>query len=247
MYQIKQTNSNILLYRNQMHIRTLGKFKLSNHRLETSNCFCLCPIQRFWVDTSYVEYVNMIALNTSVVIFFRFSSHKIDSHSYSHTYKEEKRIQKFNPKTSFITTALHNPKPFERTFVKVMFVCSIASRLTRPNKTTAHTLNLVSCILSTATPKDPHANDDTSIKNVSLDTQILYSGIYPGKKKNSVILTPMHMSTTFVQESVDKYLKKGFSYSHKGNPTVTTLKEKVATIKNGYGVTMPLWRQGVIA
>lgn len=43
------------------------------------------------------------------------------------------------------------------------------------------------------------------------------------------------MSTTFVQDSVDTYLDKGYSYSRTNNPTVTMLEEKVATIEGGYG------------
>jgi cystathionine beta-lyase/cystathionine gamma-synthase len=43
------------------------------------------------------------------------------------------------------------------------------------------------------------------------------------------------MSTTFVQESVDKYLEKGFSYSRTNNPTVSMLEEKVATLEGGFG------------
>merc|ERR1712193_470084 len=48
------------------------------------------------------------------------------------------------------------------------------------------------------------------------------------------ILTPIFMSTTFVQESVEKYLEKGFSYSRTKNPTVEAYQKKVAELENGY-------------
>jgi cystathionine beta-lyase/cystathionine gamma-synthase len=53
--------------------------------------------------------------------------------------------------------------------------------------------------------------------------------------ETGAILTPVFMSTTFVQESVDKYLAKGYSYSRTNNPTVSMLEEKVALLEGGYG------------
>lgn len=47
------------------------------------------------------------------------------------------------------------------------------------------------------------------------------------------ILTPVYQSTTFVQESVDQYLEKGFSYSRTGNPTVRVLEKKIGILENG--------------
>lgn len=47
------------------------------------------------------------------------------------------------------------------------------------------------------------------------------------------ILTPVYQATTFVQESVDKYMEKGFSYSRSGNPTVRVLEKKIAILENG--------------
>lgn len=41
------------------------------------------------------------------------------------------------------------------------------------------------------------------------------------------ILTPLYQSTTFVQESIDQYLAKGYSYSRTTNPTVNALESKV--------------------
>lgn len=72
------------------------------------------------------------------------------------------------------------------------------------------------------------------IPNVSMDTEVVHGGVNPDEKTGA-ILTPVYLSTTFVQESVDKYLDKGFSYSRTANPTVQMLEEKVARIENGYG------------
>ena len=47
------------------------------------------------------------------------------------------------------------------------------------------------------------------------------------------ILTPIYQSTTFVQESVDRYLEKGYSYSRSGNPTVQALDKKLAELEGG--------------
>mmetsp|Transcript_85 Transcript_85/g.198 ORF Transcript_85/g.198 Transcript_85/m.198 type:complete len:411 (-) Transcript_85:391-1623(-) len=76
--------------------------------------------------------------------------------------------------------------------------------------------------------------DEKWVKNCSLDTHIVHGGIEPDEETGA-ILTPVYLSTTFVQESVDKYLEKGYSYSRTNNPTVTALEKKVATIENGYG------------
>lgn len=78
------------------------------------------------------------------------------------------------------------------------------------------------------------AKSDNWIPNVSMDTDLVHGGVNPCEETGG-ILTPIHMSTTFVQESVDKYLAKGYSYSRTNNPTVKMLEEKVAKIENGYG------------
>jgi cystathionine beta-lyase/cystathionine gamma-synthase len=54
-------------------------------------------------------------------------------------------------------------------------------------------------------------------------------------EKTGAILTPMYLSTTFVQESVGKYLEKGYSYSRTNNPTVSALEKKMAIIEGGVG------------
>jgi len=71
------------------------------------------------------------------------------------------------------------------------------------------------------------------IPDCSLDTHVVHGGVTPCEKTGA-ILTPVYMSTTFVQESVEKYLEKGYSYSRTNNPTVKQLEEKVAAIENGY-------------
>lgn len=72
------------------------------------------------------------------------------------------------------------------------------------------------------------------IPDVSFDTQVVHGGVSPCPESGA-ILTPVYLSTTFVQESVDKYLDKGYSYSRTNNPTVTKLEEKVSLLENGYG------------
>lgn len=76
--------------------------------------------------------------------------------------------------------------------------------------------------------------DKPWIPDVSLDTQLVHGGVSPDEKTGA-ILTPVYLSTTFVQESVDKYLDTGYSYSRTNNPTVKMLEEKVALIENGHG------------
>jgi cystathionine beta-lyase/cystathionine gamma-synthase len=67
-------------------------------------------------------------------------------------------------------------------------------------------------------------------------TKQIHAGVAPDTVTGS-ILTPIYQSTTFVQESVDKYLSKGFSYSRTGNPTVRALEKKIAVLENGVDAT----------
>ena len=67
-------------------------------------------------------------------------------------------------------------------------------------------------------------------------TKQIHAGVTPDTVTGS-ILTPIYQSTTFVQESVDKYLSKGFSYSRTGNPTVRALEKKIAALENGADAT----------
>ena len=63
-------------------------------------------------------------------------------------------------------------------------------------------------------------------------TRQIHAGVSPDPTTGS-ILTPIYQSTTFVQESVDKYLEKGYSYSRSGNPTVKALEAKLANLEGG--------------
>ena len=67
-------------------------------------------------------------------------------------------------------------------------------------------------------------------------TKGVHGGVEPDPRTGAV-LTPIFYSTTFIQESVDKYLEKGYSYSRSGNPTVRALEERIAGLENGYGAT----------
>lgn len=66
------------------------------------------------------------------------------------------------------------------------------------------------------------------------DTDLVHAAVEP-EPKSGAILTPLFLSTTFVQESVDKYLDKGYSYSRTNNPTVTALEKKLALLEHGAG------------
>lgn len=73
-------------------------------------------------------------------------------------------------------------------------------------------------------------------EKTKINTVYVHAGIIPDEKTGS-ILTPIYQSTTFIQESIDKYLEKGFSYSRQANPTVSDLEEKISFLENGYGTT----------
>ena len=61
-------------------------------------------------------------------------------------------------------------------------------------------------------------------------TKQIHAGVEPDPTTGS-ILTPIYQSTTYVQESVDRYLEKGYSYSRSGNPTVQALDKKLAELE----------------
>lgn len=67
---------------------------------------------------------------------------------------------------------------------------------------------------------------------MGFSTRQIHAGVTPDPTTGS-ILTPIYQSTTFVQPSVDEYLKKGFSYSRSGNPTVRPLERKLADLEGG--------------
>ena len=63
-------------------------------------------------------------------------------------------------------------------------------------------------------------------------TRQIHAGI-EADPLTGAVLTPIHQSTTFVQDSVDEYLAKGYSYSRSGNPTVRALETKLAILEGG--------------
>ena len=65
-------------------------------------------------------------------------------------------------------------------------------------------------------------------------TREVHAGVSPDPVTGA-ILTPIYQSTTYVQESVDQYLEKGFSYSRSGNPTVTALEARITALEGGAG------------
>jgi cystathionine beta-lyase/cystathionine gamma-synthase len=67
-------------------------------------------------------------------------------------------------------------------------------------------------------------------------TKQVHAGVTPDPTTGA-ILTPIHQSTTFVQESVDEYMGKGYSYSRGGNPTVRALEEKLTALEGGHDTT----------
>ena len=71
---------------------------------------------------------------------------------------------------------------------------------------------------------------------MGFNTKQVHAGVKPDPVTGA-ILTPIYQSTTFVQDSVDQYLAKGFSYSRSGNPTVKALEEKIAVLENGVACT----------
>merc|ERR1712032_1324283 len=69
---------------------------------------------------------------------------------------------------------------------------------------------------------------------MNFETNLVHAAVSP-EEKSGAVLTPLVLSTTFVQESVEKYLAKGYSYSRTNNPTVTALEQKLATLEGGVG------------
>ncbi len=65
-------------------------------------------------------------------------------------------------------------------------------------------------------------------------TREVHAGVRPDPVTGA-ILTPIYQTTTYVQESVDQYLEKGYSYSRSGNPTVTALEQRITALEGGAG------------
>nr|AGT02784.1 cystathionine gamma-synthase [Angomonas desouzai] len=64
------------------------------------------------------------------------------------------------------------------------------------------------------------------------ETLQVHGGVKPDPVTGA-ILTPLYQTTTFVQESIEKYTARGYSYTRSGNPTVTALENKLAALENG--------------
>ena len=69
-------------------------------------------------------------------------------------------------------------------------------------------------------------------KKPGFTTRQVHSGVVPDPVTGS-ILTPIYQTTTYVQESVDRYLEKGYSYSRSANPTVRALENKLTDLEGG--------------
>ncbi|PHJ19884.1 cystathione gamma lyase [Cystoisospora suis] len=71
-------------------------------------------------------------------------------------------------------------------------------------------------------------------KAVRDETVYVHGGVDPDPLTGA-ILTPIYQNTTFVQESVENYMSKGFSYSRTSNPTVLALEKKITEMEGGFG------------
>jgi cystathionine beta-lyase/cystathionine gamma-synthase len=67
-------------------------------------------------------------------------------------------------------------------------------------------------------------------------TKQVHAGVTPDPETGA-ILTPIHQSTTFVQDSVDDYMGKGYSYTRAGNPTVRVFEDKLTALEDGVDTT----------
>ncbi len=68
---------------------------------------------------------------------------------------------------------------------------------------------------------------------MKFSTKQVHAGQTPDPKTGA-ILTPIYQSTTYVQDSVDQYLAKGYSYSRTNNPTVRALENKITALEEGH-------------
>jgi len=64
----------------------------------------------------------------------------------------------------------------------------------------------------------------------------IHAGVEPDPVTGS-ILTPIYQTTAYVQDSVDSYLAKGYSYSRSGNPTVRALEKRIADLEGAADCT----------
>lgn len=76
----------------------------------------------------------------------------------------------------------------------------------------------------------------TTIPTMGFRTKQVHAGVEPDPTTGA-ILTPIHQSTTFVQESVDAYMERGYSYSRAGNPTVRAFEDRITALEDGVDST----------
>jgi len=94
----------------------------------------------------------------------------------------------------------------------------------------AAAIGAIRCKSSAALPKSGTWID----RELGYDTKLVHAAVNPDPISGA-ILTPIFQSTTYIQDSIEQYLEKGYSYSRTNNPTVTTLENKIATLEGGYG------------
>lgn len=73
---------------------------------------------------------------------------------------------------------------------------------------------------------------ETTMGDMGFRTDQIHAGVTPDPVTGA-ILTPIYQSTTFVQESVDAYMERGYSYARAGNPTVSAFEQKIAALEGG--------------
>lgn len=73
-----------------------------------------------------------------------------------------------------------------------------------------------------------------SDRSLHFKTREVHAGVEPDPTTGA-ILTPIYQATTYVQDSVDNYMAKGFSYSRSGNPTVVALENRITALEGGAG------------
>lgn len=71
---------------------------------------------------------------------------------------------------------------------------------------------------------------------MGFSTKQIHAGVVPDPLTGA-ILTPIYQTTTYVQDSVDEYLAKGYSYSRSANPTVRVLENKLTVLEEGHDTT----------
>lgn len=71
---------------------------------------------------------------------------------------------------------------------------------------------------------------------MGFSTKQIHEGVEPDPITGS-ILTPIYQTTTYVQESVEDYMSRGYSYSRSGNPTVRALENKLNALEGGEDTT----------